>query len=54
MGAVERWSGGNVQTMNNNIKALIQLMDEHPDLPVIPVVGQGVVSDCIGEWAASF
>ena len=40
--------------MNDNIKALIQLMDEHPDLPVIPVVGQGVVSDCIGEWAASF
>ena len=40
--------------MNDNIKHLIQLMDENPDLPVIPVVGQGVVSDCIGEWAASF
>ena len=40
--------------MNENIKALIQLMDEHPDLPVIPMVGQGIVADCTGEWVAHF
>lgn len=40
--------------MNDNIKHLIQLMDENPDLPVIPVVGQDIVADCIGEWVAHF
>lgn len=40
--------------MNENIKALIQLIDEHPDLPVIPMVGQDIVADCTGEWVASF
>lgn len=40
--------------MNNNIKALIQLMDENPDLPIIPVVGQDIVADCTGEWVAHF
>ena len=40
--------------MNENIKHLIQLMDEHPDLPVIPVVGQDIVADCTGEWVANF
>ena len=40
--------------MNENRKALIQLIDEHPDLPVIPVVGQYIVADCIGEWVAHF
>ena len=40
--------------MNDNIKALIQLMDEHPDLPVIPMVGQDIVADCTGEWVAHF
>ena len=40
--------------MNDNVKTLIQLMDEHPDLPVIPVVGQDIVADCTGEWVASF
>ena len=40
--------------MNENIKALIQLMDEHPDLPVVPMVGQDIVADCTGEWVAHF
>ena len=40
--------------MNENIKHLIQLMDENPDLPVIPMVGQDIVADCTGEWVASF
>lgn len=40
--------------MNENIKHLIQLMDEHPDLPVIPMVGQDIVADCTGEWVAHF
>ena len=40
--------------MNDNIKHLIQLMDEKPDLPIIPVVGQDIVADCTGEWVAHF
>ena len=40
--------------MNENIKYLIQLMDENPDLPVIPMVGQDIVADCTGEWIANF
>ena len=40
--------------MNENIKALIQLIDEHPDFPVIPMVGQDIVADSFGEWTASF
>ena len=40
--------------MNDNIKALIQLINEHPDLPVIPMVGQDIVADCTGEWVAHF
>ena len=40
--------------MNDNVKHLIQLMDENPGLPVIPVVGQCIVADCIGEWVAHF
>ena len=40
--------------MNDNIKHLIRLMDENPDLPVIPMVGQDIVADCTGEWVAHF
>ena len=40
--------------MNKNINDLLKLMDEHPDLPVIPMVGQDIVADCTGEWAAHF
>ena len=40
--------------MNDNVKHLIQLMDEHPDFPVIPMVGQDIVADCTGEWVAHF
>ncbi len=40
--------------MNDNIKHLIQLMDEHPNLPVVPMVGQDIVADCTGEWVANF
>lgn len=40
--------------MYSNIKTLIQLMDEHPNLPVVPMVGQDIVADCTGEWIANF
>lgn len=40
--------------MNENIKDLLRMIDEHPDLPVIPVVGQDIVADCTGEWVAYF
>lgn len=40
--------------MNENIKEILKLMDEHPDFPVIPMVGQDIVADCTGEWVASF
>jgi hypothetical protein len=40
--------------MNENIKEILKLIDEHPDLPVIPMVGQDIVADCTGEWVASF
>ena len=40
--------------MKDNIKDLLRLMEEHPDLPVIPMVGQDIVADCTGEWVASF
>lgn len=46
--------GGNVQAMNENIKDILKLIDEHPDLPVIPMVGQDIVADCTGEWVAHF
>ena len=40
--------------MYSNIKTLIQLMDEHPNLPIVPMVGQDIVADCTGEWVAHF
>lgn len=40
--------------MTDNIRDLLRLIGEHPDLPVIPMVGQDIVADCIGEWVASF
>ena len=40
--------------MNENIKGILKLIEEHPDLPVIPMVGQDIVADCTGEWIASF
>lgn len=40
--------------MNENIKDLLKLINEHPDLPVIPMVGQDIVADCTGEWVADF
>lgn len=40
--------------MKDNIKDLLRLMEEYPDLPVIPMVGQDIVADCTGEWVASF
>ena len=36
--------------MNENIKDLLMLIDEHPDLPVVPMVGQDIVADSFGEW----
>ena len=39
--------------MNNNVKNLLQLINEHPDLPVIPFVGQDIIAECSGEWVAS-
>ena len=40
--------------MNENIKEILKLIDEHPDLPVVPMVGQDIVADCTGEWVANF
>ena len=40
--------------MNENIKEILKLIEEHPDLPVVPMVGQDIVADCTGEWVASF
>ena len=38
--------------MNENIKEILKLINEHPDLPVIPMVGQDIVVDSFGEWTA--
>ena len=38
--------------MNDNIKDILKLMDEYPDLPVVPMVGQDIVADSFGEWTA--
>ena len=38
--------------MNENIKEILKLIEEHPDLPVVPMVGQDIVSDSFGEWTA--
>ena len=40
--------------MNEKIKEILKLIEEHPDLPVVPMVGQGIVADCTGEWVAHF
>lgn len=40
--------------MNEKIKEILKLIEEHPDLPVVPMVGQGIVADCTDEWIASF
>lgn len=40
--------------MNENIKEILKLIEENPDLPVIPMVGQDIVADCTGEWVAHF
>lgn len=38
--------------MNENIKEILKLIEDHPDLPVIPMVGQDIVADSFGEWTA--
>nr|DAI43154.1 MAG TPA: hypothetical protein [Caudoviricetes sp.] len=38
--------------MSDNIKNLVRLINENPDLPVIPMVGQYIVADYTGEWVA--
>ena len=38
--------------MNENIKDVLKVINEHPDLPVIPMVGQDIVADSFGEWTA--
>lgn len=40
--------------MNENIKDILKLINEHPDLLVIPMVGQDIVLDDMGDWVASF
>lgn len=40
--------------MNDNVKEILKLIEEHPDLPVVPMVGQDIVADCTGEWVANF
>ena len=38
--------------MSDNVKNLVRLINENPDLPVIPMVGQDIVADYTGEWVA--
>ena len=38
--------------MNDNIKDLLRLIEEHPDLPVVPMVGQDIVAASFGECTA--
>lgn len=40
--------------MNENIKEILKLIEEHPNLPVVPMVGQDIVADCTDEWIANF
>ena len=40
--------------MNENIKEILKLIEEHPDLLVIPMVGQDIVLDDMRDWVASF
>ena len=40
--------------MNEKIKEILKLIEEHPNLPVVPMVGQDIVAGCTGEWIASF
>ena len=40
--------------MNDNVKEILKLIEEHPNLPVVPMVGQDIVADCTGEWVAHF
>ena len=40
--------------MKDNIKDLLRLIDEHPDLPIVPMVGQDIIADSFGEWTAHF
>ena len=40
--------------MKDNIKDLLRLIKEHPNLPIVPMVGQGIVADCTDEWIANF
>ncbi len=35
--------------MNENIKEILKLIEEHPDLLVLPMVGQDIVLDDIGD-----
>lgn len=38
--------------MSDHVKKLVRLINENPDLPVIPMVGQDIVADYTGEWVA--
>ena len=38
--------------MTDNIRDLLRLIEDHPDLPVVPMVGQDIVADSFGEWTA--
>ena len=44
--------------MNENIKNLLKLIKENPDLPVVPVVNEEVVGDggpyFLGEWSLPY
>lgn len=36
--------------MNENIKEILKLIDEHPDLPVIPMTREDIVANSFGDW----
>lgn len=40
--------------MNNNTMELIRLIQENPDLPVIPMVYYEIVGEDYGRWIGSF
>lgn len=40
--------------MNNKTQALLNLIKENPDLPIVPMVDYEVVEDGYGRWMGSF
>ena len=39
-----------MQKQSDNLKELFKLIDEHPDLPIVPMVDADIVADDSGYW----